>query len=240
MTGPWRPVAVPPLRPVPRESTPSIVAARIREAIASGDIPPGSQLGEVEYAAQLGVSRGPLREGLQRLTQEGLLVAHRNRGLFVVEMTDERVRDLYLARAAVERAAGDRIHQTDPDQASQALLEVVEDMADAAASGDVRDVSTADIRFHQVLVDQAHSPQLSRFHATLLTETRMCIHLLEPTYAVDEERVGEHREIARAFARGGARRTDALLVRHMRDAMHRLTGSPRGSLGPPVAGAQPS
>lgn len=240
MTHHLRPVPATSLEPVPRESTPSIVAARIREAIASGEIAPGSQLGEVEYAARLGVSRGPLREGLQRLTQEGLLVAHRNRGLFVVEMTDDRVRDLYLARAAVERAAGDRIHEDGPDETCAALLAVVDDMADAAATGDVREVSLADVRFHQVLVDRAHSPQLSRFHATLLTETRMCIHLLEPTYAVDEERVGEHRQIARSFLEAEPRHTDALLVQHMRDAVRRLTGSSRGSLGPPVAGTQPS
>lgn len=227
------------IRPVQRESTPSIVAAQIREAIASGEVAPGSQLGEVEYAHRLGVSRGPLREGLQRLTQEGLLVSYRNRGLFVIEMTDERVRDLYLARSAVERAAGDRIHETRPQEATEALLRVVEDMAAAASEGDVRAVSTADIHFHQVLVDHADSPQLSRFHATLLTETRMCIHLLEPTYAVDEARVGEHREIARSFAAGDARQTDALLLHHMRDAVQRLTGSSRGSLGP-EPGAQPS
>lgn len=228
------------IRPVAQESTPSIVAAHIREAIASGEVGPGSQLGEVEYAARLGVSRGPLREGLQRLTQEGLLVSHRNRGLFVIEMTDDRVRDLYLARSAVERAAGDRIHETGPLAASAALLRVVDDMAAAAAGGDVRAVSTADIHFHQVLVDQADSPQLSRFHATLLTETRMCIHLLEPTYAVDEARVGEHRAIARSFADRDARHTDTLLVQHMRDAVQRLTGSPEGSLGPQVGDGQPS
>lgn len=227
------------IRPVQRESTPSIVAAQIREAIASGEVAPGSQLGEVEYAHRLGVSRGPLREGLQRLTQEGLLVSHRNRGLFVIEMTDDRVRDLYLARSAVERAAGDRIHETRPQEATEALLRVVEDMAAAASEGDVRAVSTADIHFHQVLVDHADSPQLSRFHATLLTETRMCIHLLEPTYAVDEARVGEHREIARSFATGDVWQTDALLLHHMRDAVQRLTGSSRGSLGP-EPGAQPS
>ena len=222
------------LQPVQRESTPSLVAARIREAIASGEIPPGSQLGEVEYAARLGVSRGPLREGLQRLTQEGLLVAHRNRGLFLIEMTDDRVRDLYLARAAVERAAGARIHETDPAAASTALLAVVEDMAGAAATQDVRAVSTADIHFHQVLVDHADSPHLSHIHATLLTETRMCIHLLEPTYAVDEARVGEHREIARSLAAGDPRHTDELLVHHMRDAVQRLTGSPEGGPAEPV------
>lgn len=231
--------APPALRPVERESTPSIVAAHIREAIASGEIAPGSQLGEVEYAARLGVSRGPLREGLQRLTQEGLLVSHRNRGLFVIEMTDERVRDLYLARSAVERAAADRIHGDGADQASAALLAVVDDMAAAAGAGDLREVSVADIRFHQVLVDHADSQQLSRFHATLLTETRMCIHLLEPTYAIDEERVGEHRAIARSFAGGEPGHTDALLVHHMRDAVRRLTGSAHGSLGPQAGEAQP-
>lgn len=227
----------PALQPVQRESTPSIVAERIREAIARGEIAPGSQLGEVEYAARLGVSRGPLREGLQRLTQEGLLVSHRNRGLFVIEMTDDRVRDLYLARSAVERAAGARIHETTPEATSAALLEVVDDMVRAADDDDVRAVSTADIRFHQVLVDRADSPQLSRIHATLLTETRMCIHLLEPTYAVDEARVGEHRGIARSFAAGDAGHTDELLLHHMRDAVERLTGSPDGGPGTEVAGA---
>lgn len=228
------------LHPVPRESTPSMVASRIREAIALGEIAPGSQLGEVEYAARLGVSRGPLREGLQRLTQEGLLVAHPNRGLFVVEMTDERVRDLYLARSAIERAAGGRIHETTPAATSAALFEVVEEMARAAARQDVRDVSHADIHFHQVLVEHAESPHLSRIHATLMTETRMCIHLLEPTYAVDEARVGEHREIARSFADGDPRRTDALIVHHMRDALRRLTGSTTGAVTDAAGGPQPS
>ncbi len=230
----------PALHPVPRESTPSMVASRIREAIAQGEIAPGSQLGEVEYAARLGVSRGPLREGLQRLTQEGLLVAHRNRGLFVVEMTDARVRDLYLARAAIERAAGGRIHETCSADTSAALLAVVDEMAAAAAVRDVRAVSLADIHFHQVLVEHADSPHLSRIHATLLTETRMCIHLLEPTYAVDEARVGEHREIARSLGAGDPRHTDALIVQHMLDALQRLTGSTAGSLTDDSGGPQPS
>ena len=57
------------------------------------------------------MSRGPLREGLQRLTAEGLLESVRNRGLFVVEMTPENVTDMYLARGAVERAAAAQVQQ---------------------------------------------------------------------------------------------------------------------------------
>ena len=107
-----------PLEPVVLESTPMTIAARIREAIASGVIPPGAQIGEAEFARQLAVSRGPLREGLQRLAQEGLVVAVRNRGHFVIEMTPENVRDMYVARAAVERAAAARAHELNPEGTS--------------------------------------------------------------------------------------------------------------------------
>ena len=60
--------------PLVQESTPSIIADKLRQAIAHGELKPGAQLGEAELARKLGVSRGPLREGMQRLTQEGLLV----------------------------------------------------------------------------------------------------------------------------------------------------------------------
>lgn len=212
------------LEPVEQASTASVVADRIREAIASGEIAPGSQLGEVDYARRLGVSRGPLREGLQRLTQEGLLISHRNRGLFVIEMSPENVSDIYLAREAVELAAARRIHETDPVGAADALGVVLESMAAAAADGDVHQVSRADSRFHRVLVERAQSSRLTRIHHTLLTETRMCIHAMEHTYQFDERRVGEHREIANSFRAGDPAVTDRLLIAHMRDALDRLSG----------------
>jgi DNA-binding GntR family transcriptional regulator len=219
------------LRPLAVQTTAGIVADRIREAIASGDISPGSQLSEVEYAAQLGVSRGPLREGLQRLTQEGLLIAHRNRGLFVIEMSPENVADIYLTRAALERAAAGRIHAVDPVGAADALEEVVEAMAAAAEREDLRAVSNEDIRFHQVLVEQSASPRLIRHHRTLLTETRMCIHAMEPSYERDELRVGEHRAVVTSFRAADAELTDRLLVEHMRDAEERLTGPSSAAAG---------
>src|SRR5699024_3616258 len=75
------------LEPVVQESTPSLIARALRRGIADGSLAPGTQLGEAALARSLGVSRGPLREAMQRLTQEGLLVSHRNRGLFVADLT---------------------------------------------------------------------------------------------------------------------------------------------------------
>ncbi len=210
------------LRPVIQESTAGLIAAQVREAIASGVIAPGSQLHEQSLAKQLGVSRGPLREGLQRLTQEGLLVSHRNRGLFLIELSPENISDLYLAREGIERTAAAQVHRLDPERAREVLLGAVDEMAAAAAANDSPGVSHADVHFHELLVRCADSPQLLRMHQTLITETRMCIHALEPTYSDPATRVREHRELAESFVAGGAQRTDELLMAHMNDALHRL------------------
>jgi DNA-binding GntR family transcriptional regulator len=206
--------------PLVQESTPSIIAEKLRQAIAHGELKPGEQLGEAELARKLGVSRGPLREGMQRLTQEGLLVSIRNRGLFVIDMTPDDVRDMYSAREAIERAAARRILDGDHRAAGKELLQIVDQMAEAETPADV---SELDIAFHERLLRLARSPRLSRMHQTFITETRMCIHALDDTYARSEVRDKEHRALANAIRKGDRELTDRLLTAHMDDAVSRLT-----------------
>ncbi|MGV0581169.1 GntR family transcriptional regulator [Mycolicibacterium elephantis] len=208
------------IAPVEQESTPSIVADKLRQAIAHGELAPGTQLGEADLARKLGVSRGPLREGMQRLTQEGLLIAIRNRGVFVIDMTPDEASDMYLAREAIERAAARRILLLrDHAAAGDELLAIVEEMAEAT---DVEDGSEADIRFHERLVELADSPRLSRMHQTYLVETRMCVHALADTYDNPNDRVMEHQALASAIRSGDVPLSDKLLIAHMEDAVDRL------------------
>ena len=210
------------IEPLAQESTPSIIADKLRAAIAHGELKPGAQLGEAELARKLGVSRGPLREGMQRLTQEGLLVPIRNRGLFVIDMTADEIRDMYLARQAIERTAAGKIAAGSGREAAGAqLLDLVRKMGEA--EGDPAAVGEIDIAFHELLVDLAGSPRLTRMHKTLITETRMCIQALAPTYSGAEVRVDEHKHIAEAIGAGDYLHADDLLVAHMTDAITRLT-----------------
>jgi DNA-binding GntR family transcriptional regulator len=211
------------LQPVVQETTPSLIARQLRRAIGEGDLVPGQQLNEAELSRRLGVSRGPLREAMQRLTQEGLLVSIRNRGVFVIEVTDDDVRDMYLARTAVERAAATRAVQVNGQEAGERLLEVVQAMSSAVARNDTDAVTEADVEFHALLVTLAGSPRLSRMHTTLMVETRMCITALENRYSSHAFRLDEHREIAEAIGRCDAAEADRLLVEHMEDAIGRLS-----------------
>ena len=219
------------LGPLAQESTPSIIADKLRQAIGHGELKPGTQLGEAELARKFGVSRGPLREGMQRLTQEGLLVAIRNRGLFVIEMTAADIRDMYLARETVERAAARKIIDGDHEAAGSELLRIAEDMAGAATPAEV---SEFDIAFHERLVQLARSPRLSRMHRTFITETRMCIHALDETYAISEVRGEEHRVLANAIRSGDRELTERLLTAHMDDAIVRLSSEPVADAAEPA------
>ncbi len=220
----WFPLTI--FEPVVRESTPSIIAGKLRTAIGRGQIPAGSQLVETELARELGVSRGPLREAMQRLTQEGLLISIRNRGIFVITMTEEEVQDMYVARTAVERAAAELILQKDGGKEIAAQLSrVVKAMKKAADKADLDAMSEADMEYHSTLVAAAESPRLSRMHNTLLTETRMCLTALEQRYPDPHTRVGEHQAIADALAKDDQDLVGKLLIRHMDDALDRLTGS---------------
>jgi DNA-binding GntR family transcriptional regulator len=210
------------LEPVHLESTASIIARRLRRAIMYGSLPAGSQLAETELAAQFRVSRGPLREAMQRLVQEGLLRSERNRGLFVITLTPEDVRDIYIARAAIERAAVMLILRRDPWRAMDRLTEVHRKMQDAAQQSDYQALSDADLEFHEVFVTESGSPRLMRMHGTLIVETRMCMTALESTYKRPDEVVEEHAALVEALRDGEEEPLLRLIDAHMDDALHRL------------------
>lgn len=213
---------------VNRESTAGIITRQLREGIMYGHLPAGTQLSEASLAQEFGVSRGPLREAMQRLVQEGLVRSELNRGLFVKELDETEIRDLYLTRTAIETAAARAVaHGESAGEGAARLRARAAAMAAAAASGDLQALADADFAFHEELVSLAGSPRLHRVHETLMVETRMCMTALQGTYFDPEDQVAEHSRIVEAIASGD----DAGLVReieeHMQEALDRLVRASR-------------
>ncbi|MFN2495363.1 MAG: GntR family transcriptional regulator [Pseudonocardiaceae bacterium] len=215
-------MSVPELKPISRQSTAAIIADRLRDAIIRGAFPPGAQLAEVDLASQLGVSRGPLREAMQRLVQEGLLRGERHRGLFVVELGLNDVRDIYVARLAVEQAAARLVLQRNQGAAVAALTRAQQSLVAAAADGDPVRLADADQDFHTTLVRLSGSPRLQRMAQTLLAETQMCLSALQATGPEPQLLVNEHQALLDAVAGGEESHLIALLAEHMADAVARI------------------
>lgn len=212
--------------PVHQESTAALIARQLRDAIMHGRLEPGAQLSEADLSAQFGVSRGPLREAMQRLVQEGLLRSERNRGLFVIVLADDDVRDIYAARSAIESAAALLILRAADPAALAELRSACEAMTKAAKKKDMDGLSDADLRFHEVLVSQSGSARLNRMHQTLIVETRMCMTALQDKYRAPNDLAREHTAIVDAIEA----KDEALVLRkideHMQDALTRLVPTP--------------
>ncbi|MBG6090854.1 DNA-binding GntR family transcriptional regulator [Actinomadura viridis] len=210
------------LEPVPRKSTVEIVYDELRSAIMYGSLAPGEQLGEAELAGRLGISRGPLREAMQRLVQEGLLHSEPHRGLFVITLDQGDVEDVYLARLAIERAACTLVMDRNRGEAVARLTEALDHLVEAARQRDRVAMSDADQAFHEVLVSASGSPRLERMAQTLLVETRMCLNALQDTYPEPQELVEEHRRLVDAISDGEEERLLRLIEEHMTDSIERL------------------
>src|SRR5699024_5687831 len=130
--------------PVDREPTAHLIARRLRTAITHGSLAPPRHLGEAALAAQLRVSRRPLREAMQRLVTEGLLYGarhrglygERQRGLFVIDPGPDDVCDIHTARIAIERTALRTIPRASRESAASELDAVAETMAGSPRSTD--------------------------------------------------------------------------------------------------------
>ncbi|POX55357.1 GntR family transcriptional regulator [Streptomyces sp. Ru71] len=183
------------LTPVNLQSTPALIADRLREKIVAGAFAPGSRMIEPQLATRLGVSRGPVREALQRLVQEGLLTNIPNRGVFVVELDAADIKDIYTARRAIEREAATQLHRSKTQAHLDRLATVVEEMRSSAGRGDSRLVAEMDLAFHSALVEAAESPRLSRMFTTLLAETRICLASLMDFYPEPDLLVAEHQQL---------------------------------------------
>jgi len=90
---------------VPSQTRRAHIAEALRKALLSGELAPGSQLIEARLAEQFGVSRGPLREAIRGLINEGLLVNRPYAGTYVAGVDASGIEQMYSVREALERHA---------------------------------------------------------------------------------------------------------------------------------------
>jgi DNA-binding GntR family transcriptional regulator len=217
------------LAPVRRTSTVDLIADTIRAAILEGALPPGAPLGEADVAYQLGVSRGPLREAMQRLVAEGLLVIPRRRGLAVRTMTAEDVHDVHWLRLQIEQEVGRRFLDAPAPERKPVLKELaveVKRMQRAVKNDQARELGDAYLDFHRVLTDSVGSRRLSRMMTSLLIETRLCTFSMYENFEVHRDLAAEHAGMLAALTEADSDGYARLLQAHLDEEVRRLIAGP--------------
>ena len=150
------------------------VAKSIREAILQGSIRPGEQLVESTIASQLGLSRGPVRDGLKLLEREGLVSILPRRGAFVGHLEKSDVWEIASLRAVLEGLAARILAERKDEQAVDQLEAILREMA-TAGDGNPVQFATLDLRFHEVLCKASGHKRLLQFWTDLRTRVWMFI-----------------------------------------------------------------
>lgn len=190
----------------------------LRQSIIDGTIPSGEELNQAQIAERLGISRGPVREALGQLEQEGLIRSVPYKGVIVTPLTPTYVRELYSLRSALETfALREGMARGDADEVD-ALRRIVDAMRAAAAREDSRELARLDLRFHSMIIQMAHHHLLERTWTPLKIGVQRCLHTRHSIYGSLEEVVGSHPELLDAIDRGDVEAACALLHQHIVDA----------------------
>jgi DNA-binding GntR family transcriptional regulator len=143
-----------------------LVYENLRDAISDGRIAAGERMREEEVARNLGVSRTPVREALQRLQQRGLLSFGPTRGLVVAQLSHEQVVELYAMREILEGSAA-RFAAQHATPEEIAILHQLQDQLRTAEGDDLLRKSL-DRRFHQAIYEAAHNRYLMQMLDSML------------------------------------------------------------------------
>lgn len=221
-------MAVRDLLPAQRKSLSDEVLDRLREGIVRGRFRPGHRLSESMLADAFGVSRGPVREALSQLQQEGLVALERHKGATVTRISREDVEESYELRVDLEKLAVKRASRLISAEELAGMGSVVVAYGEAVEDGEVQRAVDLDMEFHDSIYRAARHNRLYSCWSNLL---RSQIHafvlscsLVDPSYMIPC--VPEHAEIWGSLKAGDRDRAVDLIEHHLSSAHERLRQVP--------------
>lgn len=195
----------------------------LKTQILQNVMSPGRVETEPEIALRLGMSRTPVREALVRLENEGLLRLVPRRGVQVLSVSPDDMRDIYQLLTILEPEAAMAVARMAPDPAVLApLQESIEQMAQALEDDDLDAWAEADDRFHRELLSLNPNRRLTGFVTTLFDQAHrarlITLRLRERPWRSTDD----HRQILDAIARGDVEATRQLFRAHRERAANEL------------------
>ena len=189
----------------------------ILSAAARGLILPGDRLVEPTLAANLGMSRVPVREALRILESQGVVTSAPYKGIRLMEISVERLHQVIDVRIVLETLAGRRAieHRRNGRADIAALNGVVAELDAMRQRGDTYGFASADAAFHRMLCGLSDNPVLSTLWESIARQLTVIIGLSTMAKAMATI-VAEHRRLVAVFARGNVLEWEREIDEHIR------------------------
>ncbi|MHA6799513.1 GntR family transcriptional regulator [Bounagaea algeriensis] len=212
---------VPALSGVDRNTLREQSLHKLREAISSGQLAPGTRLIETELSEALSVSRGTLREALRHLVQEGLVVSDERGRLLVRALTISEVRDIFAVRRSLETLAVETLCDLhDRTGVVRSLRESLDELRNTEQ--DLAALVEADLGFHRQLCALTGNGTLVQSWLHISGLTRATISRSGQKLALRNIDWQRHVPIVDAIEAGDADRAREVVRAHMQETTERI------------------
>ena len=161
------------VKSLPRSTFREQIALRLREAIMDGTLAPGSPVIESKLASEFGVSRGPLREAIRELINEGLLVSRSYTATSVLELSTDDVREIYSVRTMFESFAFELIWDRRDEAFAKELRRRHAVLLDAIDRDDDEKSIVAELALHSLVFETTGNKLLASLWDTLRGRVQM-------------------------------------------------------------------
>lgn len=192
---------------------------QLLSAILDGDLGPDDRLVQERIAAELEISRTPVREALIRLEQEGVLVTSSRGGFVLYRMSPAEIRQLYQARAAVESQAA-RILASQNDPEKNAVLRKTIEREEDISSPTVRAYFNANRTIHRTFVELIDNPYLLEMFDNIWNRGTAFSLFAAIEEADLSESLGDHIALVDAIETGDKTHALETFITHIQDGFN--------------------
>ena len=194
----------------------------IKEWVFSRKLAAGDRINEKALAERLGISRGPIREALQALRQEGLVEIIPNRGAFLRTLSLKEVLDLYDIRAGLAHSAGRLLVQRISDQDLAVLQAMHDKMVWAVANDEPLVFFRKNLAFHDLLFKAAKNKALLEMVTVIEKRVMLYLHREATETRMLKDSNAQHQEILACIAAGDSQGTAEAFMQHVLFGKQRL------------------
>lgn len=199
---------------VPFNSISTEVYSTLKRAILTGEMQPGTRLRVLDIAGKYQISQAPVREALERLKQEGLIVGQHNKGSVVSNITSKEIRDIFVLREMIEgyavRQSMTQLTEADYD----ALDDILHQMDEAVKEQDILKILEKDMDFHGFFYRMCGNQVIMELWQQMRTKVMRFMAISNRHYTT-EELVDWHRLLIEALRSGDADEAERRFIEHM-------------------------
>jgi DNA-binding GntR family transcriptional regulator len=195
------------------------VASDIKRAIIKGFIKPGEKINETKIAKDMGISRSPVREALQQLKKEGVVINIPYKGTYVNLLGKKDVEDMYIVRVLLESYAVEFLIKNKDEAIIELLRQNVRDIEKSVEKKQKKELVKNDLQFHRNICNFTKNQRLINIWEELQSQVEILITLESVFYERFNLLAVEHRELLSLIVEGKVKQAQEKIKEHIAQAL---------------------